>query len=92
MIETKRYGIYHASDEGVASWYDFAKEIVKDLNVEVTPIATRDFPRPATRPKYSVLDKSTLNYTINREMPNWKESLKIYMELRKVTNQKLQKA
>ena len=92
LIETNRYGVYHASDEGVASWYDFAKEIVKDLTVEVTPIGTRDFPRPATRPKYSVLDKSTLNYTINREMPNWKDSLKTYLELRKVTNQKLQKA
>ena len=84
LIETKRYGVYHASDEGVTSWWEFAKEIVKDLDVEVIPIATRDFPRPATRPKYSVFDKSTLYYTINREMPPWKESLKIYMEFKKL--------
>jgi dTDP-4-dehydrorhamnose reductase len=83
LIPTGRWGIYHAADDGVTSWYEFAREIVKDTAVKVEPIETKDFPRPATRPKYSVLDKTTTVQTIGRELPDWKESLKAYMDLKK---------
>lgn len=83
LIESERWGVYHATDEGVTSWYEFAKEIVAGLGVEVTPIATADLPRPATRPKYSVMDKTTLISTIGRELPAWQESLRSYLQMRK---------
>lgn len=79
LIATGRYGVYHATDEGVTNWYEFAKEIVKDLKVEVSPIETKDFPRPATRPKYSVLDKTTLVHTIGKELTPWKKALADYL-------------
>jgi len=83
LIETKRYGVYHATDEGVTNWYEFARAIVADYKVEVVPIETKDMPRPATRPKYSVMDKTTLINTIGREPIPWQESLNTYLELRK---------
>jgi dTDP-4-dehydrorhamnose reductase len=83
LIETKRYGVYHAADEGVTNWYEFAKAIVANHKVEVLPIETKDMPRPATRPKYSVLDKTTLLNTIGRESIPWRESLNTYLDLRK---------
>jgi dTDP-4-dehydrorhamnose reductase len=81
LIMTGRWGIYHGTDDGVTSWYDFAKEILRDRDNEIIPIATKDMPRPATRPKYSVLDKTTLINTIGRELPPWQESLNTYMQL-----------
>jgi len=83
LIEAKRYGIYHATDEGVTNWYEFAKAIVANYKLEVLPIETKDMPRPATRPKYSVLDKTTLVSTIGREPIPWLESLQTYLDLRK---------
>jgi dTDP-4-dehydrorhamnose reductase len=82
LIETKRWGIYHGTDDGAASWFDFAQNIVKDLGVPVTPITTQEMPRPATRPKYSVLDKSTLISAIGRPLPSWQEALQSYLQLR----------
>ncbi len=83
LIETERYGVYHATDDGITNWYEFAKEITKELHTEVTAIETKDMPRPATRPKYSVLDKTTLINTIGRELPSWQESLANYLSLKK---------
>jgi dTDP-4-dehydrorhamnose reductase len=83
LIETKRYGVYHAADEGVTNWYEFAKAIVASYKVDVQPIETKDMPRPATRPKYSVMDKTTLLNTIGRESIPWRESLQTYLDLRK---------
>jgi len=90
LIETKRWGVYHATDGGDTNWFEFAREIVKDVkNLEglatsVTPIETKDMPRPATRPKYSVLDKTTLIQTIGRELPPWQQSLADYLKLKAV--------
>lgn len=83
LIETERWGVYHASDDGITSWYEFAKEIILGMDVSITPIQTKDMPRPATRPKYSVMDKTTLINTIGRELPPWQDSLHSYLELRK---------
>ena len=83
LILTKRWGVYHATDGGVTNWYEFAQEIVNEFKVKVEPIATKDMPRPATRPKYSVMDKTTLELTIEREMVPWKEALSMYLSMKK---------
>ncbi len=82
LIETGRWGVYHATDDGITNWFEFAKAITAGLKVEVVPIETKDMPRPATRPKYSVLDKTTLISTIGREPIPWRESLNTYLEMR----------
>lgn len=71
------YGTYHYSNEGVASWYDFAKAIF-DINgneLKVFPIKTEAYPTPAKRPAYSVLDKTKIKANLNIEIPNWRDSL-----------------
>lgn len=72
------YGIYHYSNEGVASWYDFARKIfeVNEIRINVKPIATTEFPTPAKRPAYSVLDKSKIKDVFQIEVPDWETSLK----------------
>ena len=72
-----RTGIYHFTDEGVCSWYDFAKEIC-DMSghlCDVCPCRTIDYPTKATRPHYSVLDKTKVKETFGIEIPHWKDSL-----------------
>lgn len=72
-------GIYHYSNEGAASWYDFAKAIFEfrpDISCQVIPIDTIAYPTPATRPAYSVLNKSKIKTTFGVEIPYWRESLK----------------
>lgn len=76
-------GIYHYSDEGVASWYDFAKAILRNAgreDVPVVPIKTADLPRPAERPIYAVLDKSLIKATYGITIPYWEESLQRAMQ------------
>ncbi|MBQ4485097.1 MAG: dTDP-4-dehydrorhamnose reductase [Prevotella sp.] len=71
-------GIYHFSNEGVASWYDFTLAIHRLAGIEscrVCPIHTTDYPTPATRPHYSVLDKSKIKETFGIEIPHWETSL-----------------
>jgi dTDP-4-dehydrorhamnose reductase len=71
------YGIYNFSNEGIASWYDFAREIfeVNDVCIEVNPIPSEAFPTPAKRPKYSLLDKTKIKKTFNIEIKSWQEAL-----------------
>ncbi len=73
------YGVYNFSNEGVASWYDFAKAIFDGYGVEVqlSPILSEDFPTPAARPKYSVLDKTKIKSTFQLTIPHWRDSLKV---------------
>jgi dTDP-4-dehydrorhamnose reductase len=70
-------GIYHYSNEGVASWYDFAKEIIDlaGLKTRVLPIETDEYPLPAPRPQYSVLNKKKIRDTFGIVIPHWKDSL-----------------
>lgn len=84
LIATERWGVYHATDDGVTNWYEFALEICKGIDVDIKPIPTKEYPLPATRPSYSVLDKTTLVSTIGREPQSWQESLNNYLELKKV--------
>ncbi|QBQ42695.1 dTDP-4-dehydrorhamnose reductase [Sphingobacterium psychroaquaticum] len=70
-------GIYHYSNEGEISWYDFAAAIkeVKGLASMIHPIPTAQYPTPAKRPRYSLLDKSKIHRTFGVEVPDWRESL-----------------
>jgi dTDP-4-dehydrorhamnose reductase len=79
LIDTESYGIYHGTCEGVASWYDFAVEIFRlsGKSVKVNPITTDEYPTPAVRPKYSVLENKNLK-SLNIYMKSWKEALQEY--------------
>ncbi|NDV58138.1 dTDP-4-dehydrorhamnose reductase [Bacteroides sp. 519] len=71
-------GIYHFSNEGVCSWYDFTKSIHRLAGItgcKVNPLHTADYPTKAARPHYSVLDKTKIKETYNIEIPHWEESL-----------------
>ncbi|TMI66216.1 MAG: dTDP-4-dehydrorhamnose reductase [Bacteroidetes bacterium] len=75
-------GIYHFSNEGIISWYDFAvaiKEITRS-NCKVNPIPTSAYPTPAKRPAYSVLDKNKIQQSFGISLKNWKDSLAICIE------------
>ena len=71
-------GIYHYSNEGVCSWYDFAEAIIHEagLACRVLPILTKHYPATAKRPSYSVLDKSKIKENYGLEIPHWRSSLK----------------
>jgi len=71
------YGIYHYSNNGVASWYDFAKAIfdISNIDIELNNISTVQFPTPAKRPHFSVLDKTKIETTLNKKAPYWRDSL-----------------
>lgn len=75
-------GIYHYSNEGVASWYDFAKVIfeIAGINCKVSPILSGAFVTPAKRPAYSVLDKSKIKNTFGIDIPFWIDSLKVCID------------
>jgi len=70
-------GIYHYSNEGVCSWYDFAKEIIDyaKIKARVHPIRTEAYPLPARRPPYSVLDKAKIKSALGIEIPHWRDSM-----------------
>lgn len=71
------YGIYHYSNEGVASWYDFTKAIFDIAGKEITvlPISTKEYPAKAARPAYTVMDKSKIKNTFGLTIPYWRDSL-----------------
>lgn len=76
-IKSKHIEIYHFSNEGVCSWYDFAKAIfeLSEISVKVKPIETSQYPTPAKRPFYSVLNKSKIKEVYKLDIPYWKDSL-----------------
>lgn len=76
-LDSEKYGIYHYSNEGSASWYDFAHEICKiyELNCEVKPIFTTDYKTAASRPIFSVLNKKKVKNNFNTTVPYWRDSL-----------------
>lgn len=84
----KLFGVFHWSDEGVTSWYDFAcaiqelgleKGLLKS-NTHIKPIPTKDYPTPATRPHYSVLDKALTRNTFNTPLTHWRNQLSNMMD------------
>ncbi|CAM4108511.1 dTDP-4-dehydrorhamnose reductase [Pedobacter westerhofensis] len=73
------FGLYHYSNEGVASWYDFAKAVfeLSGIEIKVLPVASAAFVTKAKRPHYSVLDKTKIKLALGVEIPYWRESLNI---------------
>jgi dTDP-4-dehydrorhamnose reductase len=71
------YGLYHYSNQGAASWYDFAHAIFDIANVQVAlhPIPTSAYPTPARRPHYSLMNKAKIKHTFGISIPHWRESL-----------------
>lgn len=80
-----KYGIYHYSNEGVASWYDFASAIMEytELGCQVFPITSNSYPTPARRPSYSILNKNKIKSTFGIAIPHWRQSLKSCLGKRK---------
>ena len=79
-------GVYHFSNEGVISWYDFTKAIHRIAGIDtchVRPLHTTEYPTPANRPHYSVLDKTKIKMTYGIEIPYWEESLRECVEAMK---------
>lgn len=78
LSKKEAYGIYHYSNEGTATWYDFAKKIfeVNNIDIELHPIPTSAYPTPAQRPKYSVLDKSRIKREFGIKIAHWEDTLK----------------
>lgn len=68
------FGIYHLSNDNACSWYEFAKEILKDTDVKVSPVTSEQFPQKATRPQYSVMDLSKTK-ALGFKIPTWQEAL-----------------
>jgi dTDP-4-dehydrorhamnose reductase len=77
LEDNDRGGIYHFSNEGVCSWYDFSIEIMKlaGLSCKVSPITSDKYPSPVKRPSFSVLNKSKIKEAFGAEIPYWKDSL-----------------
>jgi dTDP-4-dehydrorhamnose reductase len=75
-------GIYHYSNEGVASWYDFTKAIFEIVGIDclVKPIASEDYPSPVQRPPYSVMNKSKIKLIFDLQIPHWRDSLTKYFQ------------
>jgi dTDP-4-dehydrorhamnose reductase len=75
--DTTAYGVYHYSNEGVTSWFDFAKTIfdLSGTNVKVNPVKTSEYVTRAVRPAYSVLDKTKVKTTFGSHIPYWRDSL-----------------
>jgi dTDP-4-dehydrorhamnose reductase len=78
LIETDRYGIYHATNTGHCSWYQFAKAIFEEAGIDavVEPCSTEQFPRPAARPAYSVLEHVAIRANGLRDLREWRAALR----------------
>jgi len=77
-VEIEGNQIYHYSNEGVCSWYDFAKEIMEEaqINCKILPIESTDYPLPAPRPFYSVLNKAKIKKEFGISIPYWRDDMK----------------
>jgi dTDP-4-dehydrorhamnose reductase len=87
LVEANASGLFHFTNEGVASWYDFASEILANAGAlgfplrakQIVPIPTTDFPLPARRPSYSVLSKVKIRQILDYPIPHWRHSLRAMM-------------
>ncbi|CAH0121700.1 dTDP-4-dehydrorhamnose reductase [Paenibacillus sp. CECT 9249] len=87
LVATEKYGVYHASNTGNCSWYEFAKAIFEEagMETEVRPCTTAEFPRPAPRPKNSVLDHGSIRTNGFEDLRQWRDALKEFIvELKKI--------
>ena len=81
LITTEYYGVFHITNKGACSWYEFATEILKlaGLNAPITPVNSEQYPQKARRPRFSVLDNYHLRLLGLDDMRSWQEALKDYM-------------
>ncbi len=84
LIRTEAYGLYHVSEEGQCSWYEFARKIfeLEKLPVSLKPVSSREFASPVQRPAYSVLSKQKLR-GLGLSMPSWDDGLSRYLSARR---------
>ena len=82
MIQTDKYGRYHATNEGICTWYEFACEIFKQagMNVSVAPVSSDEYPAKAKRPSNSRMDKSKLTANGFTPLPTWQDALNRYLK------------
>jgi dTDP-4-dehydrorhamnose reductase len=82
MIESDKYGVYQATNEGFCSWFEFAQQIFKFSNIDINlnPISTEEYPTKAKRPKNSVMSKKTLLDNGFDLLPSWQDALKRYLK------------
>ena len=82
MIETDKYGIYHATNEGICTWYEFACEIFKQagINVKVSPVSAAEYPAKAKRPSNSRMSKEKLTQNGFEKLPSWQDALSRYLK------------
>lgn len=82
MVETEKYGVYHATNEGITNWSEFAAAIMKEANLpcRIRPIPSSDYPTKAVRPLNSRMDKSSLDKAGFTRLPEWKDALRRYLK------------
>lgn len=82
MIETEKYGIYHATNEGICNWYEFACEIFSQagMNVKVSPVSAAEYPAKAKRPSNSRMSKEKLTENGFEKLPTWQDALSRYLK------------
>ena len=83
MIQTEKYGFYHATNEGICTWYDFACEIIRQAGLEtkVLPVSADQYPAKAKRPTNSRMSKEKLEASGFQKLPPWQDALKRYLEI-----------
>lgn len=82
LIQSEYYGIYHASNSGTCSWYEFAQAIFEEsgITIRTEPCTTEQFPRPAPRPAYSVMDHSAIRQNGLQDLRPWREALRDFLK------------
>ena len=82
MVETDKYGIYHATNEGICTWYEFACEIFRQagMNVKVFPVLASEYPAKAKRPSNSRMSKEKLTENGFEKLPTWQDALGRYLK------------
>ena len=82
MVETDKYGIYHATNEGICTWYEFACEIFRQagMNVKVSPVLASEYPAKAKRPSNSRMSKEKLTENGFEKLPTWQDALGRYLK------------
>jgi len=82
LVQTEAYGIYHASNTGICTWYEFAQAIFEEsqLSMKIEPCTTEQFPRPAPRPAYSVMDHSAIRQNGLTDLRPWREGLQAFLK------------
>lgn len=82
LVQTEQYGIYHCTNSGTCSWYEFAKAIFEEngIEIKVNPLSTEQYPTPAKRPAYSVLSHQALTINGFKPIRHWQEGLKAFLQ------------